>query len=188
MNDPAARALHLSVCFMRAVLVLRTQFPLHPFVLSLVCFVRERIHVPFLSASWITCFLCLYMSLLASHQEAWDKQHCTMPEALAVGQRMGAQRIILTHFSQRYPHMPSALTEGFGTNVCLAFDNMRCVCVCLDISFSRGGRRCFVGRAGRITFGCCVEARRFSHKLLLCGGDVKHAGISMLDLKKKSAD
>lgn len=57
-----------------------------------------------------------------------DKQHCTMPEALAVGQRMGAQRIILTHFSQRYPHMPSALTGGLGTNVCLALDNMRCVC------------------------------------------------------------
>lgn len=51
-----------------------------------------------------------------------------MPEALAVGQRMGAQRIILTHFSQRYPHMPSALTGGLGTNVCLALDNMRCVC------------------------------------------------------------
>ncbi|CAN0457791.1 unnamed protein product [Ectocarpus sp. 8 AP-2014] len=48
-----------------------------------------------------------------------------MQEALAVGQRMGAERVILTHFSQRYPHMPSSLAGGLGTNVCLAFDNMR---------------------------------------------------------------
>ncbi|CAM9923438.1 unnamed protein product, partial [Ectocarpus sp. 12 AP-2014] len=58
-------------------------------------------------------------------QEALDKRHCTMQEALAVGQRMGAERVILTHFSQRYPHMPSSLAGGLGTNVCLAFDNMR---------------------------------------------------------------
>lgn len=64
------------------------------------------------------------MLLLNAKQEAYDKGHCTMPEALSVGRRMGAERIILTHFSQRYPHMPSA-TAGLGTNVCLAFDNMR---------------------------------------------------------------
>ncbi|CAM9321748.1 unnamed protein product, partial [Hapterophycus canaliculatus] len=58
-------------------------------------------------------------------QEAYDKQHCTMAEALNVGRRMGAERVILTHFSQRYPHMPSSLTGGLGNNVCLAFDNMR---------------------------------------------------------------
>lgn len=48
-----------------------------------------------------------------------------MKEALGVGRRMGAGRVILTHFSQRYPHMPAALTGGLGTNVCLAFDFMR---------------------------------------------------------------
>lgn len=53
-----------------------------------------------------------------------------MPEALNVGKRMGAERVILTHFSQRYPHMPSALSGGLGSNVCLAFDFMRCVFPC----------------------------------------------------------
>ncbi|CAN0503049.1 unnamed protein product [Laminaria digitata] len=48
-----------------------------------------------------------------------------MKEALGVGRRMGAERVILTHFSQRYPHMPGPLAGGLGTNVCLAFDFMR---------------------------------------------------------------
>lgn len=54
-----------------------------------------------------------------------------MPEALKVGKRMGADRVILTHFSQRYPHMPSTLSGGLGSNVCLAFDFMRYVCLLL---------------------------------------------------------
>ncbi len=49
-------------------------------------------------------------------QEAIDKRHCTTREALSVGLQMEAERIVLTHFSQRYPKVPSfdgnALTPG----------------------------------------------------------------------------
>jgi ribonuclease Z len=34
------------------------------------------------------------------------KKHCTTSEALNVGLQMGARRILLTHFSQRYPKIP----------------------------------------------------------------------------------
>ena len=35
------------------------------------------------------------------------KKHSTMSEAIDVGRRMGARRIMLTHFSQRYQKIPS---------------------------------------------------------------------------------
>ncbi|KAL1839949.1 hypothetical protein VTJ49DRAFT_993 [Mycothermus thermophilus] len=38
--------------------------------------------------------------------DALAKKHSTLSEALDVGRRMGARRILLTHFSQRYPKLP----------------------------------------------------------------------------------
>ncbi|KAI1808452.1 hypothetical protein F4811DRAFT_559181 [Daldinia bambusicola] len=38
--------------------------------------------------------------------DALAKKHSTMSEAIAVGRRMGARRILLTHFSQRYQKIP----------------------------------------------------------------------------------
>ena len=40
------------------------------------------------------------------HEEAIEKKHSTVEEAVDVGLRMGAAATILTHFSQRYPKMP----------------------------------------------------------------------------------
>ncbi|TPX43189.1 hypothetical protein SeMB42_g00246 [Synchytrium endobioticum] len=39
-------------------------------------------------------------------QDAIDKKHCTTGEALDVARRMMAERVLLTHFSQRYPKVP----------------------------------------------------------------------------------
>eukprot|EP00201_Polytomella_parva_P002968 CAMPEP_0175074092 /NCGR_PEP_ID=MMETSP0052_2-20121109/21058_1 /TAXON_ID=51329 ORGANISM="Polytomella parva, Strain SAG 63-3" /NCGR_SAMPLE_ID=MMETSP0052_2 /ASSEMBLY_ACC=CAM_ASM_000194 /LENGTH=213 /DNA_ID=CAMNT_0016342239 /DNA_START=92 /DNA_END=733 /DNA_ORIENTATION=- len=47
---------------------------------------------------------------LRSHAVA--KRHSTSEEALAVAKAMRAKRILLTHFSQRYPKIPKTLTEG----------------------------------------------------------------------------
>ncbi|KAI0458571.1 hypothetical protein F5B21DRAFT_460167 [Xylaria acuta] len=44
--------------------------------------------------------------------DAIAKKHSTMSEAIDVGRRMGARRIILTHFSQRYQKIP-ILEEDF---------------------------------------------------------------------------
>jgi ribonuclease Z len=43
--------------------------------------------------------------------DALAKKHSTMSEAIDVGRRMGARRIMLTHFSQRYQKTP-ALEEN----------------------------------------------------------------------------
>lgn len=39
--------------------------------------------------------------------DAFAKKHSTMSEAIDVGRRMGARRILLTHFSQRYQKVPT---------------------------------------------------------------------------------
>ncbi|KAF2968630.1 hypothetical protein GQX73_g4968 [Xylaria multiplex] len=70
--------------------------------------------------------------------DAMAKRHSTMSEAIDVGRRMGARRILLTHFSQRYQKIP-AMEEDFETQhnvgtankaktdevVLVAFDYMR---------------------------------------------------------------
>ncbi|KAK0666196.1 putative ribonuclease [Cercophora samala] len=67
--------------------------------------------------------------------DAMAKKHSTISEALAVGRDMGARRILLTHFSQRYPKLPAPIgVEGEGesekvvlgkdTAVLYAFDHM----------------------------------------------------------------
>lgn len=73
--------------------------------------------------------------------DALAKRHSTMSEAIEVGRRMGARRIMLTHFSQRYQKVPivednldvSADAEGEGAAdkakldevILVAFDYMR---------------------------------------------------------------
>ncbi|KAI1451879.1 hypothetical protein F4805DRAFT_449735 [Annulohypoxylon moriforme] len=44
--------------------------------------------------------------------DAVAKKHSTMSEAIDVGRRMGARRILLTHFSQRYQKVPT-MEENF---------------------------------------------------------------------------
>lgn len=70
--------------------------------------------------------------------DARKKRHSTIGEALAAGARMNAKFIILTHFSQRYPLLPSfectqikrcgqrsSEQRGDQTpNFCVAFDHM----------------------------------------------------------------
>ncbi|KAI0857445.1 hypothetical protein F4860DRAFT_489676 [Xylaria cubensis] len=69
--------------------------------------------------------------------DAIAKKHSTMSEAIDVGRRMGARRILLTHFSQRYQKIPAL--EDFDTRpdtetenqaktdevILVAFDYMR---------------------------------------------------------------
>ncbi|KAK1780258.1 hypothetical protein QBC45DRAFT_109811 [Copromyces sp. CBS 386.78] len=69
--------------------------------------------------------------------EARAKKHSTASEALDVGRKMGARRVLLTHFSQRYPKMQAPVLDelegneektGLGgdrTVVLYAFDYMK---------------------------------------------------------------
>jgi len=56
-------------------------------------------------------------------QEAIDKRHSTVKEALHVAKRMQAYRTVLTHFSQRYPSLP-VVGDTTHTSVCVALDFM----------------------------------------------------------------
>lgn len=64
--------------------------------------------------------------------DAIAKKHSTMSEAIDVGRRMGARRIMLTHFSQRYQKIASVEDGPEGTRetkndevILTAFDHMR---------------------------------------------------------------
>ncbi|TVY44631.1 Ribonuclease Z [Lachnellula occidentalis] len=58
--------------------------------------------------------------------DAIAKKHSTTAEALGVGRRMNARRILLTHFSQRYQKIPSMDSHGGKDQVAIvAFDYMR---------------------------------------------------------------
>ncbi|OLN83273.1 Ribonuclease Z 1 [Colletotrichum chlorophyti] len=61
--------------------------------------------------------------------DALAKKHSTMSEALDVAYRMGARRVLLTHFSQRYAKMPlvdkRTTDSGADQAVLMAFDHMR---------------------------------------------------------------
>lgn len=46
--------------------------------------------------------------------DARAKKHSTMSEALAVARDMGARRVLLTHFSQRYPRIANAHAQEAG--------------------------------------------------------------------------
>ncbi|CCH43024.1 Zinc phosphodiesterase [Wickerhamomyces ciferrii] len=58
-------------------------------------------------------------------QEAKKKRHCTMNEAIEVSNHMKAKKLILTHFSQRYPKLPQ-IDENISVDAkfCYAFDSM----------------------------------------------------------------
>lgn len=56
-------------------------------------------------------------------EEAIARNHSTIKEAIEVGDSAGAYRVILTHFSQRYPKVP-ALDEVSMQRTCIAFDLM----------------------------------------------------------------
>ncbi|KAK8956157.1 hypothetical protein KSP40_PGU015800 [Platanthera guangdongensis] len=55
--------------------------------------------------------------------EAVARNHSTTMEAIRVGTEAAAYRIILTHFSQRYPKIP-VFDEAHMHNTCIAFDLM----------------------------------------------------------------
>ena len=58
--------------------------------------------------------------------DAYAKKHSTTSEALAVGKKMEARRILLTHFSQRYQKIPVMDSHGGKDQVAIvAFDYMR---------------------------------------------------------------
>jgi len=57
-------------------------------------------------------------------EEAVEKKHCTINEAIDVAKQMGAFRLFLSHFSQRYPKFP-VLPEEDSSKICIAFDFMR---------------------------------------------------------------
>lgn len=59
--------------------------------------------------------------------EALIKMHSTTSQAIAVGERMNAKNILLTHFSQRYAKIPR-FNDNFSENVGIAFDNMQVGC------------------------------------------------------------
>ncbi|KAL3511761.1 hypothetical protein ACH5RR_024478 [Cinchona calisaya] len=56
-------------------------------------------------------------------EEAIARNHSTTKEAVEVGASAGAYRVILTHFSQRYPKIP-VFDETHLHNTCVAFDMM----------------------------------------------------------------
>ncbi|KAF9690116.1 hypothetical protein SADUNF_Sadunf01G0162400 [Salix dunnii] len=56
-------------------------------------------------------------------EEAIARNHSTTEEAIEVGNSSGAYRIILTHFSQRYPKIP-VFDETHMHKTCIAFDMM----------------------------------------------------------------
>lgn len=68
------------------------------------------------------------------HEEAKEKRHCTISEALDVcANKMNAWRTILTHFSQRYPRIPplnnEMIKKMYDRRACVAFDLM-----CVDLT------------------------------------------------------
>ncbi|GLT77184.1 hypothetical protein SLA2020_487940 [Shorea laevis] len=56
-------------------------------------------------------------------EEAIAKNHSTTKEAIEMGNSAGAYRIILTHFSQRYPKIP-VFDDTHMHKTCIAFDMM----------------------------------------------------------------
>lgn len=58
-------------------------------------------------------------------KEAKAKRHCTINEAISVSNEMEAKKLILTHFSQRYPKLPEISNNIIvNADFCYAFDGM----------------------------------------------------------------
>ncbi len=56
-------------------------------------------------------------------QEAVSKRHSMTHEAVAAGRDARAYRTLLSHFSQRYPKIPT-IDASFAASTCIAFDLM----------------------------------------------------------------
>ena len=61
----------------------------------------------------------------SKQDEAVSKRHSTVSEAMNIAERMNAFRLILTHFSQRYPTMPPTTLERGNEGPIFAFDFLR---------------------------------------------------------------
>ena len=59
-------------------------------------------------------------------EDAIKKRHCTINEAIKVSNKMNARKLLLTHFSQRYPKIPSLSNnvDIKASEYCFAFDGM----------------------------------------------------------------
>lgn len=59
-------------------------------------------------------------------EDAIKKKHCTINEAIKVSNKMNARKLLLTHFSQRYPKIPSLSNnvDIKASEYCFAFDGM----------------------------------------------------------------
>ena len=58
-------------------------------------------------------------------REAEQRRHSTVMEALNVGEAMNAYRVVLTHFSQRYPRLTDVRSQRGGeSRAVIAFDQM----------------------------------------------------------------
>lgn len=75
-------------------------------------------------------------------KEAKAKRHSTVSEALKIGRAMEAKKIILTHFSQRYPKFPEVggLSDDSLKGVVLAFDGMHVKLSQFDLQKERAKR------------------------------------------------
>ncbi|PSR79748.1 hypothetical protein BD289DRAFT_442006 [Coniella lustricola] len=78
------------------------------------------------------CTLLIHEATLDDELEkdAYFKKHCTMSQAMDVALQMKARRVLLTHFSQRYPKIGNAFErddarDAIDQVVLLAFDMMR---------------------------------------------------------------
>jgi len=73
--------------------------------------------------------LLIHEATMGDDQEelAKLKAHSTIGQAISIGKQMGAENVLLTHFSTRYPHVPSYVVEGNakGPKIAIAFDHAR---------------------------------------------------------------
>jgi len=72
------------------------------------------------------CDLLIHEATMEDYleEEARMKKHSTTSQAIKQGIQMKAKFTLLTHFSQRYAKVP-IFTDNFGSNVGIAFDNLR---------------------------------------------------------------
>lgn len=59
-------------------------------------------------------------------EDAIKKKHCTLRETVEVANAMNVRKVVLTHFSQRYPKVPQFESSGElrAEDFCFAFDGM----------------------------------------------------------------
>jgi len=82
-----------------------------------------RIYILFAVFVILSIYFCQATFEDSMKDEAIARNHSTTKEAIEVGTSAGAYRIILTHFSQRYPKIP-VIDEVDMEKTCIAFDLM----------------------------------------------------------------